>query len=149
MSRLVVADSACLIALEQIGELQLLAKLFDEVIIPPAVECEFGVAKPWLKVITPANQTAVDSLKLLVDEGEAEPIALAVEHSLPVVLDDKAARRVAQKLGLIMLGTIGCILKAKTNGAITLVRPVIEKLDAAGFYLSAELKAKALELAGE
>lgn len=149
MNRLVIADSACLIALEQIHELPLLGKLFDEVLIPPAVMAEFGGSALWLRVIAPTNAVAVDSLKLIVDEGEAEAIALAAELALPVILDDRQARRVALGMRLSMFGTIGCLLQAKQRGFVTAIKPVIEKLESVGFYLSTELKASALKLAGE
>ncbi len=37
MSRIVVSDSACLIGLERVQRLELLAAVFGEVIIPPMV----------------------------------------------------------------------------------------------------------------
>ncbi len=149
MTRLIVADSACLIALERIDSLDLLNAVFEEVLIPPAVDMEFSVARPWLKVHAPTNRTLVESLRLMVGDGEAEAIALANELSLTIILDDRQARRVAKSLGLTILGTLGCLLRAKTASAITEVRPLIEKLEAAGFYLSEELKAEALRLARE
>ncbi len=149
MSGSVVADSACLIALERIDALELLSALFGDVMVPPAVDYEFGVARPWLKVNAPTDRRLVVSLKLLVDDGEAEAIALASERASLIILDDRQARRVAQNMGLRILGTLGCLLKAKAAGLIGAVKPFIEKLEDEGFYLAEELKAEALRLAGE
>jgi predicted nucleic acid-binding protein len=145
----VVADSTCLIALERIDALEILPILFEPVFIPPEVDREFGMAHPWLKVETPVNVALVSSLKLLVDEGEAEAIALANQRGIRVILDDRQARLVATRLEVRVIGTLGCAIKAKQAGAIASVRPLIEKLETHGFYLSAGLKSEALRLAGE
>ena len=81
MSISVVADSACLIALERIDALDILPALFGEVLVPPAVDREFSVVCSWLKIHSPADRRVIDSLRLLVDDGEAEAIALASERA--------------------------------------------------------------------
>lgn len=149
MKEPVVADSTCLISLERIGALKILPSLFEPIIIPPEVEREFGMALPWLKIETPANAALITSLKLLVDNGEAEAIALAKERENRVILDDRQARSVAVDLNLRVIGTLGCLLKAKQVGEIAVVKPLIEKLERVGFFLSASLKTEALRLAGE
>ncbi len=149
MKEPVVADSACLIALERIDQIGLLAELFETIFIPPEVEREFGTAHDWLRVETPQDVNLVSSLKLMLDHGEAEAIALAVEKGARIVLDDRQARNVAAGFGLRVIGTIGCLLKAKTQGIIAAVRPVVEKLEEEGFFLSDALKAEAFRIAGE
>ncbi len=149
MRKRVVADSACLIALEQIDSLDILPALYEPILVPPAVDSEVGIKRDWLKIEPPTNSALVNSLRLTVDGGEAEAIALAVEHGARVILDDRQARSVAKQLNLQVIGTIGCLLKAKQAGIIAAVRPLIEKLEAHGFYLGAALKAEALRLAGE
>jgi uncharacterized protein len=146
---LVVADSTCLIALERIDALKILPALFEVVLIPPEVDREFGVTQPWLRVETPANTALVNSLKLLLDDGEAEAIALASERDIRVILDDRQARSVASGMKVRIIGTIGCALKAKQEGAVASVKSLIESLEAHGFYLGAALKSEALRLAGE
>lgn len=51
----VVPDSTCLIAFERIGTLDMLTRLCDKAVIPPAVAREFGVDLPWLKVEEPRH----------------------------------------------------------------------------------------------
>jgi uncharacterized protein len=145
----VVVDSTCLIALERIDSLEILPALFEQVLIPPAVGREFGAPRPWLTVETPTNAALVGSLKLLVDDGEAEAIALASERGVPIILDDRQARSVATRLNLRVIGTLGCALRAKQAGVISAVRPLTEKLESHGFYLSEALKSESLRLAGE
>lgn len=79
MKEPIVADSTCLIGLDRIGRLELLSAVFDPILISPEVEREFGRTLPWLRVEAPANHALVASLKMLVDDGEAEAISLAYE----------------------------------------------------------------------
>ncbi len=149
MKEPVVVDSTCLIGLERIAHLPILLALFDPIIIPPEVEREFGHTLPWLKVEAPTARPLVATLKMLVDDGEAEAIALASERNYRIVLDDKQARAVARQLGLIIIGTVGLLVRAKLNSIVPALKPLLDGLELNGFYLSDALKAEALHLAGE
>lgn len=148
MKEAVVIDSACLIGLERINQLELLPALFEPV-IPPEVEREFGNSLSWLRVEIPSDLTLIKTLKMLLDDGEAEAIALASERNWRIVLDDRRARSVAANLGLNIIGTIGVLVQAKRSGIIPALKPLLEALDSGGFYLNATLKDEALRLAGE
>jgi len=80
----VVSDSTCLIGLERIGELNILPALFDPMMIPPEVEREFGSAFSWLQTENLTSGALVAALRMVVDAGEAEAIALASEKNLSV-----------------------------------------------------------------
>ena len=69
--------------------------------------------------------------------------------SCSIILDDFKARKVAQNLGLSVTGTIGVIVKAKLNGIIPSIKPLINKIRQTNFRLSAEIEALALEQAKE
>jgi hypothetical protein len=47
----VVTDSTCLIALERLGQLDILPSLFEPIYALPEVSREFGTSLPWLKVV--------------------------------------------------------------------------------------------------
>lgn len=149
MRERVVVDSTCLIGLERIARLDILPALFDPVTIPPEVAREFGVALPWLKIEAPADGALITALKMLVDDGEAEAIALARSLGCELILDDRQARAVARNLGLRVVGTIGILIRAKREGIINALKPVLDELERAGFYLGGELKEEALRLVGE
>ena len=144
-----VADSTCLIGLERIGRLDVLQALFKPLVIPPKVQEEFGVAIEWIEVEPPSNRMLVDALKLMVDEGEAEAIALAMEKGWQLIVDDRKARAWAKRLGTRVIGTAGILVRAKQEGLIPAVKPLIEALQQANFSLSPELVAEVLRLAGE
>ncbi len=148
MSReIIIADASCLIVLQNIQDLWLLQKLFGEVFITQEVEEEFGLDLPeWIKIKAIQNETQKNSLSLILDKGEASSIALSLEiaDSL-LIIDEKKGRRIAQELGLKIIGTLGIILRAKEKGLIDSVKNVLEKLENAGFWISPNLKAKILE----
>ena len=149
MNERIVADSTCLIALERISHLEILPAFFEPVLIPPAVEQEFGISLPWLKLERLSDQTLVVALKMMLDDGEAEAIALAQEQKCRIILDDRQARSVGGNMGLRVIGTVGILLLAKQRGILPTVKPVLQNLDDTGFYISAALKEEALRLAEE
>lgn len=149
MKEPVVIDSTCLIGLERINQLNLLSAFFDPIIIPPEVEREFGSSLSQFRVEPPSDQTLVAALKMMLDDGEAEAIALASERKCRIILDDRRARSVAAHLGLTFIGTVGILVKAKHEGIIPALKPLLNELEHSGFYLNAALKDEALRLAGE
>ena len=149
MSERIVADSTCLIALERISYLDILPALFEPVLIPPAVAQEFGISLPWLKLERLFDQTLVVALKMMLDDGEAEAIALSQEQKCRIILDDRQARNVGRHMGLRVIGTVGTLILAKQRGILPSIKPVLQNLDDTGFYVSAALKEEALRLVEE
>lgn len=157
----IVADSSPLIALAIIQQLDLLPQLYQQVLIPPAVWEEVtikGVGLPgaqavsqvtWLTIQTP-ELGILEPLLILVDRGEAEAIALA--QAIPnstVLLDDAQARRVAERLTLRRIGTLGILRRAKKAGLITALQPYIQTLQANGIYIRRSLIEAVLQDVGE
>lgn len=108
MTRLVVTDTTCLIALDKLGRLDILPALF-EVHAPEAVADEFGQQPHWLTVtaVDEAEVLALRSLQAL-DLGEAEAIVLA--QTFPdacLLLDDARGRAAAHALGFRITGKGG------------------------------------------
>ncbi len=149
MSENAVSDSACLIGLERIGRSEVLADSFDTVYIPPAVERELGYKLNWLIVQPVRNFAFVKTLRMQLGEGESEAMALAVELGELLVLDDKKARRIAQQIGIEIIGTVGVLLRAKARGVISEIKPVLNELNAVDFRISPKLYQQALFLAQE
>jgi predicted nucleic acid-binding protein len=144
-----VLDSTCLIGLERIARLDLLPALLDPILAPPAVAAEFASHLEWLTIVAPSNTGTVAALKLNVDAGEAEAIALAYERQCRIILDDRKARAVALQLGVPVTGTVGLLLKAKQGGVISSLLPLLDALDVHEFHVSRTLRAEVLRLAGE
>ncbi len=118
---LVVSDASPVHYLVLIKAVHILPMLFTKVILPEHV-VSHELQSPW----TPAPVRAwVSHLPLWVEVrkpskpetlrlhlGEEQAIALALEFNAPILLDEKEARKVAQKKGLIVIGTVGLIERA-------------------------------------
>ena len=86
----------------------------------------------------------------MIDDGEAASIILAVEEDAGlIILDDKDARKIAEKLGLKIMGTAGILLLAKKKGIIEEIKPILEEMRTSGFYLSDSIIKIVLREAGE
>lgn len=150
----VVTDTSVLLNLCWLGLPGLLPKMFDAVLAPPEVREEFmrlatedprfrGLKFPEGITVTPSasrpDKLLPDDLEL--DPGESAAIALSIERGIKTILmDERAGRRLAAALGLRPFGLLGILLKAKRNGMISAVIPLIEKLrDGARFWVGEEL----------
>ena len=91
----------------------------------------------------------IAALRLIVDLGESEAITLAYEKRVRLIIDDLKGRQVARQLGLAVTGTVGLIVKAKQEGIVTAVLPLLDALDACQFRIGSTLRGEALRLAGE
>ena len=83
-------------------------------------------------------------------DGEWEAIALAIEVGADAILiDDRPARRLAEGVGLNLIGTLGLLLEAKRAGHARTVRAELDKLLETSFFLSQQLYDQLLRMAGE
>ncbi len=159
---IVVANAGPLIALAQLGCLDLLPRLYRQVRIPPAVRDELfaggqdraGAVEvggaDWIQVVEIRDSTAVGILRERLDAGESEALVLAIECNADLLLIDEArGRRVAEARGLNKTGTIGTLILGKRQGHILSVSSLLDQLRARGFHMSEELYQSARALAGE
>jgi predicted nucleic acid-binding protein len=137
--------------LTNIGELDLLYKIYGQVVTTLDIAIEYGETLPhWVEIETVTDKYRQQLLEMQIDKGESSAIALALEipNSL-VILDDYKARKIATQLGIVITGTIGIIIKAKLQGIIPSIKPFLEKIKQTNFRLSAELELLALKEANE
>lgn len=141
MLEIAIADTSALIALEKLNLLDVLCKIYIEIILPESVINEFGA--PTIecysakKVESPLVRLLVSDLNL--GKGESEVITLASETGIKTIIDDLKARKVAETLGLKVTGTIGVLLKAEKLGFIESAYKKTKELREKGFYVSNEL----------
>lgn len=151
MPKIIISDTSCLIILNKIGELNLLRQLYNTVTITQDILLEYGEQLPdWIEVQQASDQYKQQLLEMHIDKGEASAIALALEIADNIViLDDWKARKLAERLGLTVTGTLGVITKAKNTGLIPSIKPYLEKIRKTNFRISEELEQIALKEANE
>ena len=129
----------------------MLHKLYGQIITTIDIAIEYGEILPeWVEIATVVDKYKQQLLELQIDKGESSAIALALETpNSTIILDDYKARKIAQQLGINYTGTIGVIIKAKLNGIIPSIKPILEKIKQTDFRISAELELQALLAAKE
>ncbi|MBT9610860.1 MAG: DUF3368 domain-containing protein [Aquabacterium sp.] len=158
INKLVVTDAGPLMALGRQDLLGLLPMLFQQVHVPDAVvrEClarpelpdaqriKSALAEGWL-MVRDADPLDIRGLDL----GERCAIGVALDLRAVLLVDDRAARRHAEALGLNVLGTLGVLVLAKRRGHIVQVMPVVQAMREDGRFISQAAYHAALQAAGE
>lgn len=160
--RRVIVNSTPLLVLGNIGQLDVLHKMYGEIIIPEAVFREVTekddaasqavcAANNWIIVEAVQNTSEYALYRARLHAGEVETMILAQQSPKAdlIVLDDNAARKTAEFLGLTVTGTIGILLKAKQNGIIAQIKPLLNEIMQNGFFISDRLLQMILQAAGE
>jgi|SRR5450631_2259276 len=127
---IVVADASPLNYLIQIECADVLQKLHDRVLVPPAVIEELRHARApasvtawlnripeWLEIRTTVTQN--DPTLQSLDPGEREAIQLAEEQRAHLLLiDERKGRREASRRGIATTGTLGVLVSATRLGLL-------------------------------
>ncbi len=156
---IIVSDTSPISNLILIDQLDILRKLFTDVIIPPAVDKEIKALKElgkdihayesaeWIKVSKPIDLYKVNALQTRLDKGEAEAIALALELKCDLLLmDERIGTQIAREQGLLTVGLVGVLIKAKEQNIIDAIGPILTELKTtAGFWLGENLERKIKE----
>lgn len=161
----VVSNTSPILNLAIIGQLDLLRQQFGEVLIPPMVlqelkvDAELPGVEPirlalqnhWRRVVELSNTDMARALRRDLDNGEAEAIALALQLKLMTVLiDEHDGRAAARAMGLVPVGVLGILLRAKRTGNLDSVVTAMRALqDQAGFFINPDLFASLAREAGE
>jgi predicted nucleic acid-binding protein len=62
-----------------------------------------------MKVQKVNDSDMLDVLKSVLDLGESEAIALALELALPLIIDEKKGRKIALREGIKIIGLLGIV----------------------------------------
>lgn len=151
MHKTVIADPSCFILLDNINLLFILENLYKTVITTPEVVSEFGKSLPaWVEIQTPINTSLVKELSIELDAGESSAIVLATELlNCILIIDESKARKFAKELNIPFTGTLGVLIRAKLEGIIPSLIPVIESIKNTNFRMSDSLIDEALKATGE
>ena len=146
MHKTIISDTSCFIILTNIGELELLHKVYGKVVTTDDIATEYGEVLPeWVEIAKVKDKYKQQLLEMQIDKGESSAIALALEiPESTVILDDYKARKIAEKLGIAYTGTVGV---TKVNGLQT--KRMLMKIKQTNFRLSADIELQALKEAKE
>ncbi len=155
----IVANAGPLIALAKVQALPLLHAVFAQTMVtetvlgeclslpdrPDGAEISAAVAGGSLVVIPDSAAGSAWGL----DPGEASAIAAALARGASILMDDRAGRRVANELGVPVIGVLSVLILAKRRGELPAVRPLVDRLIASGYYLADAVIEDAFRLARE
>ena len=158
---IVVCDATALINLALVDSLDLLGKMFGEVIVSPQIYKEV--------VIDGAGQVGADEvgtasfirtvdinneafLHPFIDLGEedASVIALAIEQNASLIISrDRRLRRRANQLGLTAIDTFRFLVAAKSSGYTPSVQVLLDKMRDRGVLIRQGIYERVLQEASE
>ncbi|HXL23217.1 MAG TPA: DUF3368 domain-containing protein [Candidatus Dormibacteraeota bacterium] len=128
----IVSDTTPLNYLVLIGAIDVLPRLYQRVLIPPAVKAELSVpeapalvsawiatAPSWLEILACSKIMDPDLARL--DPGEREAIFLATEQGMSLLLmDERDGSAAARARGLTVIGTLSALDAAAARGWLDL-----------------------------
>lgn len=146
----IVSDATALIVLAKLSRTALLKLLFTSVIIPHHVKEEILQKNdydcsvwddPFFIVSHVTDTLLLGSLELFLDKGESEAITLAKELSLPLLIDEKKGRKIAQTMHIEVIGLVGLIVALHRRQIVSSADAltIINEAQTIGFRLSDKL----------
>lgn len=160
--KVVVSDTSPIRALNNLGLIDLLRELYAEVVVPTAVDAELRQPRDgeqpidlsqlvFISIRAPSSAVDVAAFRTKLDPGESEALALAVEMRADLILmDEKAGRSSAGRLGITTTGTFGVLVEARRLGLVAALAPLIDRLrDEHRFFVTPEVRARVLLAVGE
>jgi len=147
-----IVNTSPIIYASRLGIFWVFKKLYGEIIISKTVYNELkrkkdivlslvekGIEDGWIMVQGGKEDLMGEILSISeIHKGEAETIAIALEKNDTVVIDERAATRMARAYGIESVGLIGIIVEAMKKEVISYNEGVeyIEELIEKGFRLS-------------
>lgn len=161
----VVCNASPIIGLSKIGYLSLLYEMY-EVFIPNEVYNEIlsgeegsdagkkelieAVENDKIKIYEVRDKELVDKLYGHLHRGEIETVIAAREMDVEyVIIDERSARSFAKSFNLNPIGILGILQRAKEQGQIDELKPLLDRLIDQDFRISKRLYTQLLESVDE
>jgi len=160
---IIISDTSIISGLIIVGRIDLLTSIFTEIVVPEVVKEEllqlsdYKSEVKWffnneqIQLAKPKQEGFYKELLELLDKGEAQAIALAVELKADLLLiDEKKGRIIANQLDLNITGLLGLLLLAKQRNIIKSVKQIMDDLiRKSGFWIGKKLYRTVLQKAEE
>ena len=159
--KIIISDTGPILSLACINRIDILFKIYPDFFIPEAVFAELKTYLPRyvndyeivLKKLEPHMLTLSSHAKETNEcfgAGEIECFILALESGINhLLIDDAAARKFAENMGLQCIGTLALIIKAKQLNLITEIRPFFKILHYSDRFFQIDLMNSLLIRQGE
>jgi predicted nucleic acid-binding protein len=134
---IVVADTSPINYLLLINQLDLLPRLFQQIIIPDVVRDEMldpdapPILQEW--IANPPSWLTIQPVPVLdktlhsLDPGEQAAITLARTLSADLlIIDERLGRQIAEERGIAIIGTLGILDDAANQGLINLAEAIAQ-----------------------
>ncbi len=159
--RVLVASSQPLRYLHAIGQIDLLGRSYERVLVPTAAGNELALdseagkdiprlaSLPFIEFQAPQDAPP-ESLLRYVSRADAEAIMLGQEsEDRLVLLEPRGSRRASDSEGIRCTGIAGLLLKARKDGELDSIKVLLPALARAGLKFSPKAEMTVLMLAGE
>jgi hypothetical protein len=121
-------------------------EVYDEVVtegsgLPGAQELHTACERGQVQIVDLADLSVVGRVRRVqpstsqLSDVDVKVVALAIEQEAAVLSDDNSLRMLAMALGVSTMGSIGILIRARLDGVIAELKPLLDQLIAAGFYL--------------
>jgi len=118
-----------------------------------ATACERGT----VRVVEITDPSLVEQIRQVppdippVSEVDMRVVALAMEQQVTLLTDDNGVRMLAMAHHVPLIGSIGILIRARLDGVIVALKPLLDQLIAAGFHLDPQghVYSEALRRVGE
>ena len=141
--------------------MDIISALFEQALVPKAVcrelvdegigwveahDIQAALAEGlWATTVEVHPSAQVERFRSRLGAGELEVISLAGDRTLLAAIDDLDARRVAEQIGVKVIGSLGILGRAKGAGLIEEIRPLLSKMQKNGIRFGQSLVEKFLE----
>ena len=164
MPTFIVADAGPLIALAVGGVLPACIDMLGGLMVPEAVldECTGDISAPGASILQELHtahrfQTVSTASLIPLDPsfaqglggGEIAVLSYAAQNGLLALIDERRARRAADRLGVPVIGSGTVLAQLKQQGLIDSVKPILSAWRQHGYFVSEPVLAGILRLAGE
>ena len=123
-----------------------LPQVYDEVVTqgrgrPGAPELETARERGDVRVVESTDPSLIEQVRQIpsdippVSEVDMRVVALAIEQQATLLTDDNGVRMLAMAHHVPVIGSLGILIRARLDGVIPALQPLLDQLIVAGFHL--------------